>query len=491
MNWRAFKRRVHLFDETGLDGSTIQILRLMISAVAFGIVWTNVTTGVALTGYLKELGATDTLYGLVFALPALANAFQFLCSYMLERTLKPRKMILISGLIQRLIWVPIAFIPFFIPSSNAALRLTAAVVMALVSSSMAPFVNVSFYTIATTVPMRIRGRYFATRSRVSTLVGLVIGLLIGVLLDALPGFTGYAVVFSLAGVFGALDILCYLRMKELPMTAGEKREGLLPMLLQVLKDKAYMRTVLVLSAWLFTVQMTSPYNNVYARSVLSISNFGIILTGQVASNLFLVLFISRWGRAIDSYGNRPVLLVSAFLAALYPLMWTRMAANSFFTLPLIFFSNAFSGGVYCAVDLTLQNLFMGGAREKNRSMYFAVYFLFSQLFGMALGSTVGGFLLDNVFSGVDRAAILLAGAPFTRYNALFVLGGIARMGVVLLLLVRLREENSKRVEDLLAGGRVALQYRVHALRAFFIRKKLRREYEREMFEAGKDGDVNI
>ncbi|MEA5064712.1 MAG: MFS transporter [Eubacteriales bacterium] len=476
MNWLALKRHFRLFDERGLPEDTIVVLRLMIASVAFGVVWTNVTTGVALPGFLKALGASDSLYGLVFALPALANAFQFLCSYLLERTHRPRRMMLIAGLTQRLVWIPIALIPFALPASAGALKLTAAVVMALISASMAPFMNVAFYTIASAVPIRIRGRYFATRSRVSTLVGLVIGLLIGVILDAMPGMTGYAAVFALAGVFGVLDILCYLRMRELPMATNPDKQGLFSMLWSVLKDKNYMRTVLILTAWLFCVQLTSPYHNVYLRTVLGISNFNIILTGQIAGNLALILLVTRWGHAIDLYGNRPVLLASAFLTALYPLMWTRVGAPLMLT--LIFFSNVYSGGIYCAVDLTLQNLFMGQAKEQNRSMYFAVYFLFTQLIGMALGSTVGGLLLDNVFSHVDALGLALAGAPFTRYNALFALGGLLRLFVVLFLMVRLQEPGARKVEELLAGAKAASVHRMYMLRAVWLRKHLRRRYEK-------------
>jgi hypothetical protein len=89
-----------------------------------------------------------------------------LASYVLERTCKRRQMMLVFGLMQRLVWIPFGLIPFLLPLSGGALRLWAAVVMVLVSSVSGPFINVAFYSICSDViPIRIRGRYFAVRSR--------------------------------------------------------------------------------------------------------------------------------------------------------------------------------------------------------------------------------------------------------------------------------------------------------------------------------------
>ncbi|MDO4548514.1 MAG: MFS transporter [Clostridia bacterium] len=481
MRLRFPRHKFELFDTVGLDAETIKVLRALIVAVAYGIVWSNITTGVAITGYFKELGASDTLYGMVIALPAIANAFQFVCSYLLEKTCKPRKMMLISGFIQRLIWIPFALIPFIIPMEFPQLRLWGAFILALVSASMAPFMNVAFYTIASdNVPMRIRGRYFAVRTRVSTFVGLGVGLIVGVLLDRLPGYTAYAVVFTIAGVFGSLDIASYIRLSESHMDKTERDTPLLKMLLTVLKDKEYMRTVIVLTMWLFAVQVTSPYNNVYSKSVLGMSNFDIILTGQVASNLFLIILISRWGRAIDTYGNKPILQVSAFLCSLTPLMWVLMPRG--FEFVQIFFANAWSGGIYCAVDLTLQNLFMNKSKPHNRSMYFAVYFLFSQLLGLALGSAVGGMLLDNVLSPVDALGITVGAATITRYNALFFIGGIMRFAIAIAVLRRLTEENAQSVPVLLSGGISHFNHTLFAIKTAHKRRRIRRRLDREEAE---------
>lgn len=441
MNWRHLRHQFQLFDTRGLEADTILTMRLLILGVMGGVIWGNITTGVAFTGFIKELGASDFLYGLVMALPPLANAFQFLASYLLERSGARKKMFLITGLIQRSVWLPFGLIPFFIPMQAAGLRVWMAVLMVMVSSAMGPFMNVSFFSICNDViPLRTRGRYFAVRSRISTMVGLAAGLLVGVLLDKMPGFSGYAVAFTLASVTGLMDVISFFFMRLPPSKPAPAQTGLLRMMRVALSDRRYIRTVLGMTAWMFSVQLCAPYFNVFMRTDMGLNNFQMILVSQIISNLFLVLMVSRWGAALDQYGNKPTLRVAAFLTSFSPILWVFVGEGM---MPLALLANALSGATYVAIDLGAQNLFMGQARGENKSMYFAVYFFFTQLAGLALGSTVGGWLLDNLLCRVEVYHWVLLGTRVTRYNLLFALSGVLRLVVVLTLLGRIDEENAQ------------------------------------------------
>ena len=257
--------RLDLFDKTGLSADTIKNLQLLIISVMGGVIWSNITGGVAMTGYMKDLRASDFLYGAVFSLSPIANAFQFLASYRMERTLKRKRMFMVAGFIQRMIWLPFAFLPFIIPMNQSQLRLAAAVLCVAVSAGAAPFMNVSFYSMcADVVPMRIRGRYFATRSRVSTIVGMTVGLLVGLLLDTIPGFTGYCVVFCIAAVAGTLDVLCFTIMPMPPMRPTPEKASMFKMLRHVVTDKNYMPLVLSMTVWNFTVRL-AVFQRLHAR----------------------------------------------------------------------------------------------------------------------------------------------------------------------------------------------------------------------------------
>ncbi len=108
-------KKIRWFDTDGLDKNTIRNLWLMIWAIAGGMVWTNVTTGIAFTGFWKKIGATDLFYGVVSSFPYVACGFQFLASYILERTLKRKKLYVIASMIQRCVWIPFGLIPLIVP----------------------------------------------------------------------------------------------------------------------------------------------------------------------------------------------------------------------------------------------------------------------------------------------------------------------------------------------------------------------------------------
>jgi MFS family permease len=482
-----FNRHIELFDERGLDVDTIHTMRLMIAGVAGGVVWSNITTGVAISGYIKALGASDFMYGLIMALPPLANAFQLLASYILERTCKRKPMILLFGLLQRLIWIPFGLIPYILPMADSAVRIWAAVVMVLVSSVSGPFINVAFYSICSDViPLRIRGRYFAVRSRLSTLVGMAFGFLIGALLDAVPGYTGYAVVFSIAGVAGALDISSYIFMRLPAMSRPVQKNGLLQMIRPVIRDRKYMRMVLALTAWMFSVQLTAPYFNVYMLENMRMSNFEISVYNQIVNNLFLVLAVSRWGTALDSYGSRPVLTVGAFLTSFAPLIWTLIGPRMVWAVALV---NMLSGATYVSIDLGAQNLFMSQAKDSNRSMYIALYFFFTQLIGLALGSTVGGWLLDNVMYRVEAYNLVLLGTPISRYNALFALSGVLRFLTVFFLFPGIHEEGAASAGQVAGDMARAAHRYVREVRITMRRRMIRKRLKKQE-QGGIDLDIN-
>jgi len=408
------------------------------------------------------------------ALPPLANAFQLLASYILERTCKRKQMMLVFGLVQRLIWIPFGLIPFLLPMSGNALKIWAAVVMVLVSSISGPFINVSFYSICSDViPLRIRGRYFAVRSRISTLVGMVFGFAIGALLDALPGFTGYAVVFTIAGLAGSIDILSYALMRLPQMNAPAVKTGLTQMIKPVLRDRKYMRMVGALTAWMFSVQIVAPYFNVYMLENMRMTNFEITVSCQIVSNLFLVLAVSRWGVALDSYGSRPVLTVGAFLTSFAPFFWTLIGPRMVWAVALV---NVLSGATYVAIDLGAQNLFMAQSKGENRSMYIALYFFFTQLLGLALGSAVGGWLLDNVMYRVEAYHLVILGTPISRYNVLFMISGILRLITVFFLLPGIHEEGAASASDVANDMARAVRRYAREVRITMHRRNLRKRF---------------
>ena len=467
---RAKKTRLILFDETGLSKERIHSLKLVILAVAFGTVCFNITGGVAMTGYLKQLGVSDFAYGLILGIGPFTTVFQIFASYILERTLKRKFIFMLSGILQRTAWLPFGLVPIIMPMSGPMAQIWAAVLFFLVSSLSGPFVNVSFFSFAADiVPGHIRGRYFSIRSRIATVFGIAGGFLTAFLLDAFSGFSGYALVFALASLFGLLDILTFIFIKFPPMAESQSSSKLIPMLKDVLTHKKYMQIIIFITIWLFTQQISGPFYLVYARTVLNLSNTAITLIFQILNSICLLIVLPLWGRALDKYGNKPIMAISARLGCILPFLWVFIVPGHYSYIPIIF-ASASAGLLVAGLDFGAQNLFLGQAPEKNRSMFVAIYFSITSIIGLGLAGMTGGWLLDNVFAPLEAMGYTLFGIELNRYNYIFGVTAILRAFTAIVLLPRMiKEENTQPVKTVFIDA-------VHFIkqRRQFIARRLKR-----------------
>ena len=443
-------RRLWSFDTRGLDRDQIRTLYLIIIAVFGGTSWKNITTGVAMTGYLKALGMSDFLYGVVVALPSVTNAFQFLVSYMMEHRWNRERMFRTAGLIQRLSWILFGLVPFIIPMRDGPLRIWAAAFLALVSAAMQPATVMGSMSIfADVVPDRIRGQYFAVRSRLATVVALCVGLCVGTLMDSLPAFTNYLVIFTIAGVIGAMDITLFFFMKIPPQRKRMTGESMGAMFRRVFRNRNYMRLCVFSALSYFATYLALPYFTVYMNSALRLTGLQMVFVHELLASAVSIVTVGRWGRAMDRFGHKPVVLLSALLGAFVPLIWTFAARGQLWVAVL---AQIVYGIQWNANELGSQNLYLELSPVEGRTMYIAVYYLAAQLLGAFLGSSAGGWLLDNALCRLETWNVSVLGVAFSRYNYLFILSFALRLAACLLL-PRVKEEGSASLRQMLSGTR--------------------------------------
>ena len=431
--------KLELFDEHGLEAQTIRSLKLVILAVAFGIVQFNIVSGIAMAGYLRSLGASDFVFGLLFAIGPMLSPLQLAASFFLERTRKRKKMLIGFGLLQRVIWLPFGLVPFFIPMDQPMLRIWMVSLILVISAISAPFMNVSFFSLAADlVPEHIRGRYFAVRMRISTVCGILGGVLTAWMLDSLAPFYSYALVFTLASVMGTIDIVCFFGVKfpEMAQAANKESEKFFKMLSNVFKNKSYVRFTIFMTLWLFSMNLSAPFILVHLREGVQLSNTLITVAVQILPNICSVLIASHWGRTLDTHGNKTTMQVANGILCFAPFLWI-FTANNTFSIVLIMLIGLMHGLLLPGFDLGANNIMMGQAPKVNRSMYIAVYFTLTSIIGIGLGNATGGWLLDHVFSVAESARFTLAGVQLTRYNYLFTLTALLRCIMVYIALPKM------------------------------------------------------
>ncbi len=471
---QRMRARFRLIDTQGLTPDLVRSLYLVILAVSFGQVGFMVTDGPALTGYVRMLGADDFVFSVLMAIPFIGGAMQLFASAIVEKTRARRFTMIFFGTIQRMMWLPVALVPLIFPEQMTNLRVWSVVVFVAVSSCSGAFVNVSFFSlVGDLVPIRIRGRYFSSRSRVMTVVGVIASLFISLTLDALSGYTGYLIVFTLAALFGTADILTFIFIKWPPMPEKTAGDSTLSMARGLIKNKRFLKLVCYWTLWYFSARLPGPFYTVFMLDVLKMSYFQITVLNNIMSMVATAVFVTFWGRLMDSHGYKPVVKLAGLVAAGTPLLWPLLNAHNFYLVGLY---QVIAGASWCAVDLSAQNMLLNASPEKNRSFYIAAYSVSTQLIGNALAFVIGGFLIQNVFTAFDGVTI-----PFVtvnRYTMSFWLSSVLRFIVLFLGAGLLIEPDAKSTRETFRYMIHGLRVRARALNVMIKRKRWIKQHER-------------
>lgn len=424
-----------LYDEVGLANPLRRSLNFMmlgnLCGSLFGIICGASTT--AMIGLANELHAGDLAFGLINGIPQAAMLLQIPFAVLVSRTHRRKRYILTYGLFSRVLWTLLGLIPLIVPRSPSWLPMGVLITLLAVSSCCSAAINVCWFPwFSDIAPDRIRGRWFSFRDTIIAGCNLAFGLLVARLLDGPSNNLRYALVFLLGGVLGMLDMLCFGFCEEV-YVAQPVQSRLRNMLGEVWKNKPFVRLTLMWTAWCFTANLCEPYLSRYSVNEMGLNFTQLMIFGTAASSIMTIVMMNRWGKALDAYGSRSVMLVAALGATF---------ANAFYLISTpgsvwpVLLRNAFGAAFWCGSNLAANKLQLYSSPDESRSMFIAVFSCVSALLGVALGSLVGGILLE----GMEHAGWFTGG--FDRYKALIVLSTALRFASVVLIVPRLENENA-------------------------------------------------
>jgi MFS family permease len=418
----------NLYDQNGItDKKLRRDLNLFASSVALGMVFFSISMGTPFTGLAKALKANDLFYGLLFAVPIAMSFMQFFASWLLEKTRKRKTLFLIGGLTQRLLWIPVALVPLYIPADPAILRLWTVISLIAMATGAGSLMNISFMSwLADVLPMNIRGRYLGMRSSIATICGLTAALVASLVIDTIHDLNGYMLVFGVATLFGIGDIATFIWIRDPPMHIGE-HHNFLSSMKNVVKDRSYVKYLIFWTAWIFCWNLSGPFFARYCMDVLNLNMTITTLTGQVTYGVLAFFSLAFWGKMLDRHSHRWVLYRAGLVASALPLIWLFASQGSF--LPNLVFSMG-TGLFVCAVDLTAMQMLVSVTPQRNRSSFVAMYMVVTSVLGASLGYLSGGSLLDLL----DGVQFSLFGLSIDKYKLLFVGAGALRLLIILLLL---------------------------------------------------------
>lgn len=429
-------------------------------AWGFGAAWMYVTTGAALTQYAKLLGTPEYAFGILAALPFAGSLLQLPASWIISRYGFRKPLFLASGLLHRMLWFAIAAIPLWRPGSNSWVALIGLLGLSSVAGHIASPAVLAWF--GDVVPKPLRGRYFGRRAQLGQLSGLATTLLVGYLLDlakvsehlTLQG----TLMAMLAGsaVLGTIDFLILAPLPDPKPGPMNRSLRMSEVLRGPLRNPNFRRYLGFSATFTFAVGYVGQYVWLFIFDVVKYSNSKANILLVSVPLVVAMVCLPLWGRAVDRFGRRPVMILSGLCLLHGAAGWILLAGPTAW-LGVVLALSAMAA--WPGIDLGSMNLLFGLSNvpelKRQDSAYVAVNSVVTALAGIASGAFGG--LMAKWLAGWET---VILGTTLTYHGILFLISGVFRL-LSLLWLAKLDDPGSSSVR---ATARAMVEAAVHALR---------------------------
>jgi len=354
------------------------------------------TGGAFLVAFALILGASNTVIGLLAAVPPAAQLLQIPAIFLVDRIRIRKALMVVAMTLSRLSWFLIAILPFIAPPTWRIPVFLGSLLMYFGLANVAGCAYNSWWR--DFVPENIMGSYLAKRLVIMGVIGAVLSLLGGVGVDLYAKHVGqpagaYTILFVVGGAFGLLAVVFVARAPE-PLMAPTSHRGLFSMLAQPFRDANFRQLLKFLGIWNFALMLAAPFFAVYMLKRLELS-MTWVLGLSVVSQLFNTLFLKLWGRLSDRFSNKSVLAVSGPLFMFSIILWpfTTMPEKHFLTIPLLVAIHALGGMSIAGVTLAASNLALKSAPKGSGTVYLATNAMVSGVMAM-IAPILAGLMAD-------------------------------------------------------------------------------------------------
>ena len=358
----------------------------------------TLTGGVFLVAFGLQLGASNTVIGLLAAIPPLAELIQMPAISVVENVRNRRLVCVSASIVARLFWVVIALIPFlFGPSAAVPVLIISLVLYGCISAISHCSWNSWMRDF---VPEEILGSFFSRRLSLSLALGIVLSLVASALIDfiqrnpAFPPGTAYSVIFLGGFVAGLFGIWYMSRIPE-PLMLVTAKVPLLEQIRSSFRDENFSRLIAFLGAWNFAVNLAAPFFTVYLLVMLNF-DITVVIAFAVLSHISSVLSYGMWGRIADRFSNKSVLRVSGPLFMICILGWTftTLPTRHLLTIPLLIILHILMGLSTAGVTLASANIGLKLAPHGGATAYLATINITNSL-AAGIAPIIGGMFVDS------------------------------------------------------------------------------------------------
>lgn len=368
---------------------------VIVVAGCLATAYTQLTMSPATIEFVRNFGATGVHIGILGALPTGMLFMQFAAAVAANHMQYRRRLFIWTGVIQRLIFIPLAVGPWLMPDISDSSWVWMMIGLTAVNHGLIHFATPLWLSwMGDYLPHQGLSRYWGMRTlwqqwTAAVSLGLAALFLFRSGLDFPHAF---AVVLAVGAVLGVLDILLFFKIEE-PPVARVPEPNLKAVLSAPFRDADFRNFISYSCFWHFAAMLGAPFISYYLLDYVGMDLYRVLLLWS-ASWVGGAVFAGKLGQLAENYGNRPLLILcTAFKATnmIALLFVPRDPALAFWILvPVFMFDALLNSGVAIANN----GFMLKNSPTENRTMFIAAGTAMAGMIG-GVTSILAGFLLSS------------------------------------------------------------------------------------------------
>lgn len=394
-----------------------------------GSIYAASTGGMFLIGYALKLGADNVKIGLLSSIPLCAVVFQLVAAFLIEKGVSRKKLTFAAQTVNVLCWFGVALTPWIFAGASNSFKLIFLIGSVTVITSAAHLgSNARSSWIGDLIPAKERGSFFGRITMFAGIIGTIFALAEGLFLDTVKnaGITTFSYLFFFGIAFGLANASLFLPQVDVPIEKTEKPVRFLNLLKGSVKNKGLI--VVTVFAFVFSLQaIAGPFYPTYMLRDLKMSFLGVGLMNACVA-VVMISSSSFWGRIIDKFGCKPVLVLCCLLNAPTFLGWW-FATSATKVYAIIIPLNLFQGFWSAGISVGLSTLIYKVTPVNGRSVQLAFHSVLVVLLAAPMPA-IGGYvpdLLSKLIPGADLRINFVMVSVFI-FTAAFVASKIPEQG---------------------------------------------------------------
>ena len=377
-----------------------------------------------LSPYALVLNATSSQIGILDGIASLLPSLVQLKAARLLEHFSRKKLVIITVLIQALLFIPLALLGFLFVNGSTNVVWVMIGIVGLMYSVSAISGVAWFSWMGSLVPEHARGKYFSKRNRITGFFGLIFMVIAALLLDKFKRsgtiLLGFGVLFSLAFIFRSIALLMFSHQYEPHLKIKKGDYFSLWQFLKTGRNTPFGRFAICTGLLRIATNIAGPFFTVYMLRDLGFSYIWFMIV-VVAGTAFELIFYPLMGRLSDKFGNICLLRICMPLIALVPFLWV-LSHNPYY---LIFVAQCASGFAWAGFNIATNNYIYDAVSSEKRA-YGLTYFNLISGIGLFIGAGIGSLIALMNISFMNVMLFIFIVSSVARFAVYYLFSGILK-----------------------------------------------------------------